>query len=418
MKVVNINKSDREGGAAKGAYRVHSGLRKIGIDSKMVVDNKISDDPNVIGGRGKLNNMKIRLRSFCDKLPLWQYTLKNPYVHTGNMGKDPTKIDIVRQADIINLYWVGGGFVSLEQLSKLGDMGKPIVWKLSDMWAFTGGCHYSGECDRYLHSCGSCPQLDSINDNDISRKVWKKKKKVYSGLKMTIVTPSKWLGECAKQSPLLSGFEVRIIPNGLETDVFKPKDMGVARDAFNLPGDKKIIMFGSMNADTDKRKGFHYLKQSLKILPEMEDIKSDKLCLAVFGASESKDIAEFPFEVRFLGKIDRDSSLALAYSAADVFVLPSLQDNSPLTVLESLACGTPVVGFDVGGIPDIVEHKVNGYLASYKDPSSLAEGIKWTLEDEERNRQLRSEARKKITENHTLEIQARNYKDLYGELLK
>jgi len=209
----------------------------------------------------------------------------------------------------------------------------------------------------------------------------------------------------------------KIIPNGLDIDTFKPIDKLTARDILNLSKNKKIILFGAVKATTNKLKGFQYLKEAISKLEKMKAFNKDELCFIIFGASHSKDIERIPFEVKFLGRLYDDFSLTLSYSAADVFMIPSLQDNFPNTVIESLSCGTPLVGFNIGGIPEMIEHRVNGYLSEYKNSESLAEGIKWILEDENRTLKLREAARKRAVEKYSSEIQAKRYMSLYKKLL-
>ena len=417
MIVIHLNRSDLEGGAARAAYRLHVGLQKIGVDSRMLVDNKVSDDPHVYEPHGKIEKVWSKARSFLDKIPLKFYDWQKTPFHIGWTGRNIVRNELIKKADVINLHWITDGFLSIKNISKLTKLNKPIVWTLHDMWAFTGGCHYSEDCKKYVDQCGSCPQLNSNRENDITRKIWKRKKRAYKNLKLTIVTPSKWLAECVRKSSLLSNFNVEIIPNGLDTDIFKPIDKVIARNILNLPEDKKIILFGAMSATTNKLKGFYYLKEALIRLQKMEGIIKDELLLVVFGASYCDNIKDFPFEVKFLGRLYDDFSLVVVYNSADVFVLPSIQDNLPNTALESISCGIPVAGFNIGGIPDVIDHKINGYLAEYKNPDSLAEGIKWVLKDEGRALRLREAARKKAIENYSLEIQAKSYLKLYKKLL-
>lgn len=417
MKVLQLNKSDIQGGAARAAYRLHTGLKKIGVDSKVLVDDKISDDPNVYVPAGKIGKLWRIIRPSIDRAPLRFYDWQKTPFHLAWIGKNMTKDKLIGEADVINLHWITGGFLSIKNISKLARLNKPIVWTLHDMWAFTGGCHYSEDCDKYVDQCGSCTQLNSTRKNDITRRIWKKKKRVYRDLNLTVVTPSKWLAECAKKSSLLSDFNIETIPNALDTGIFKPVDKLLARDVLNLPKNKKIILFGAMGATTNKLKGFKYLKKAIQALIKREVFNRKQLCLGIFGRSHSKDLKNFPFEVRFLGKLRDDFSLMLSYNAADVFAIPSLQDNLPNTVMESISCRTPVVGFNVGGISDMINHKKNGYLAEYKDPQSLAEGIAWVLEDEERASKLGEVARKKAVEEYSLEVQAKRYLELYKNLL-
>ena len=365
---------------------------------------------------GVISKAWSRVSPFIDELPLKFYDWQNTPFHPAWIGRNIIDHELVKQAHIINLHWIAGGFLSINSISRLARLGKPIVWTLHDMWAFSGGCHDSGDCEKYTDSCGACPQLNSAKDNDITRRTWRRKKRTYKDLDLAMVTPSRWLAECAKKSSLLSGLKVEVIPNGLDTDMFKPVDKLTARDILNLPKDKKIILFGALGGTTNEIKGFKYLKQALRKLEKTKAVNKDELCLAIFGASHSKDIEKFSFEVIFLGRLYDDFSLALIYSAGDVFVGPSLQEAFGQTYTESMSCSTPCVAFDYGGPKDIIDHKMNGYLAKYEDSKSLAGGIKWILEDESRALKLREAARKKAEEKYSLETQAKRYVSLYKKL--
>jgi glycosyltransferase involved in cell wall biosynthesis len=227
------------------------------------------------------------------------------------------------------------------------------------MWAFTGGCHYNQECDRYINCCGACPQLHSNKNWDISRWVWQRKAKAWQNLNLTIVTPSQWLAKCAISSSILQNQKIKVIPYGLETQTYKPIERHLARKILNLPNNKQLILFGAMNATSDLRKGFHLLQLALKSLRQA--VCAEQFELVVFGASRPANEVDLSFKTHYLGRLSDDISLSLIYSSADVFVAPSIQDNLPNTVMESLACGTPCVAFNIGGMPEMIEHQKNGY---------------------------------------------------------
>ena len=232
---------------------------------------------------------------------------------------------------------------------------------------------------------------------------------------MVIVTPSRWLAECVRSSSLFSGQPVEVIPYGLDTHFYKPMDKNAARERWNLPKDKKLVLFGAMQATSEKRKGFQYLKPALDALAIPGG--RGELELVIVGASQPTDPPDLALKTHFIGQLHDDASLALLYSAVDVFILPSTQDNLPNTVLEALACGTPVVAFDIGGVPDMIDHHVNGYLAKAQDPLDLARGIEWVLKDSRRNVGLGKAARKKAVTHYALEIQANRYRKLYEKVL-
>jgi glycosyltransferase involved in cell wall biosynthesis len=283
------------------------------------------------------------------------------------------------------------------------------------MWAFTGGCHYSQDCERYTASCGACVQLGSSKDRDLSRWVWQRKAKAWKNLNLTIVALSSWLAKCANSSSLFKAQRVEIIPNGLDIEIYRPINRKVARELLKLPQDKQILVFGSLKATGDKRKGFYLLQPALQELSKSG--WKDKLELVIFGASQPENPPEFGFKAHYLGTLSDDLSLALVYSAADVFVVPSTQENLANTVMEAISCGIPCVAFNIGGMPDMIEHQENGYLAQPYKIEDLAQGIVWVLENQERYQKLSHRARKKAEQEFTLEIQAQRYLSLFTEIL-
>lgn len=414
MKPLFLNTFDIEGGAAQAAYRLHLGLQHIGVDSRMLVQFKSGDDVSVVAPASKWAKGISLLRPTLDALPLKLYPGGNglrfslAYLPEGLAGKCATI-----NPDIVHLHWVADGFLRIETLRRFR---KPLVWTLHDMWAFTGGCHYDEACGGYRESCGACPQLKSKKQMDLSHWVWKRKKKAWQGLDMTIVTPSRWLAKCARYSSLFRNHRVEVIPNGLDIKRYKPANKKLVRDMLGLPQDKKLILFGAMDALSDKRKGFQFFEPALQNLAQNGWL--DLTELMVFGASEPADSPDFGLKAHYLGRLHDDISLALLYAVADVFVLPSIQDNLPNTIMESLACGTPVVAFGVGGIPEMVEHQINGYLARAMDANDLAYGIHWVLADPERCAYLGKAARAKAVKEYALEVQAQHYRDLYEEILQ
>ena len=386
MKILLLSTNDNSPGAARGAYRLHQGLQRIGTNSQMLVQTKQTDDRTVIGtssssGKGQVVSGS---RLTLGQLPLKFYPQRDPSKYSLQWLPDKITSQVAQiEPDLINLHWICSSYLQIETLAKLN---KPLVWTLRDMWAFTGGCHYTQDCDRYIDSCGTCPQLGSSKNLDLSRWVWQRKHKAWKNLDLTIVTLSHWLAKCARSSSLFKDLRIEVIPNGIDSNVYKPSDRKIAREQLNLPQDKKLILFGAARVTSDKRKGFEELQQALQNLSELG--YRDELELVIFGSSRPEQPPEFGFKEHYLGKFSDDLSLALIYSAADVFIAPSIQEAFGNTVLEALACKTPCVGFDIGGIPDMVEHQKNGYLAQPYKTEDLALGISWILEDEARYQQL------------------------------
>jgi len=414
LKVIHLNTNDLEGGAAQASYRLHRGLRGIGIDSQMLVQRKISDVPTVIAPATKIEKAVSQTRPSLDLLPVLLYSnrQRTPYSIQWLPDRLVSRVAQI-SPDIINLHWINAGFLQIETLAKFK---QPLVWTAHDMWPFTGGCHYSGECNKYTQSCGHCPQLKSQQDGDISRWVWWRKAKAWKNLNLTIVTPSQWLADCARNSSLFQDLRIEVIANGLDIQKYKPIEKNTARHLLGLPQDKQLILFGAMTATSDNRKGFHLLLPAIKKLSQGE-IWQHKLELVVFGASEPINPPDFGLKTHYLGRLNDDISLALVYAAADIFVAPSIEDNLPNTVMEALACATPSVAFKIGGMPDMIEHQQNGYLAHPFEVEDLARGINWVLEDTERYNQLCIRAREKVEQEFTLEIQASKYLKLYNEIL-
>jgi glycosyltransferase involved in cell wall biosynthesis len=412
MNVLLLSTSDITGGAARAAYRLHQGLQSLGVDSQMLVQYKSSDDKTVMAPSTRLGEGIVRMRTAFDALPLKFYRQLDGTTFSLQWLPDGiTRKVIQSEPDVINLHWTGEAFIGIETIAKFN---QPLVWSLHDMWAFTGGCHYSQDCDRYTASCGACPQLGSSKDWDLSRWVWQRKAKAWSNLNLTIVALSSWLAKCASSSSLFKDLRVELIPNGIDITKYRAIERQVARELLQLPQDKHLVLFGSGNATSDKRKGFHLLQ------PALQDLSKsgwyDELELVIFGASQPANPPDFGFKVHYLGTLSDDLSLALVYSAADVFILPSTQENLANTVMEAIACGIPCVAFNIGGMPDMIEHKKNGYLAQPYQIEDLARGIAWVLENEERHQKLSYRAREKAEQEFTLELQACRYLSLFTEI--
>ena len=414
MKILLLNTNDLNGGAARAAYRLHKGLVNIGVDSEMLVQDKTSDDRTVINPQTKLEKGWAKIRPTLDTilLPFYRQRDRIPYSTQWFPDRIAAKVAQINP-DIINLHWICGGYLQIETLSKLN---KPLVWTLHDMWPFTGGCHYNQDCDRYTDSCGSCPQLHSTSNWDLSHWVWQRKAKALKNLNLTIVALSHWLAKCASASSLFQDLPVKVIPNGIDTTKYKPIEQKLARKLLDLPDNKQLVLFGAINATSATRKGFHLLQPSLQYLSQSG--WQEKLEVVIFGASEPINPPNLGFKCHYLGRLNDDISIVLAYCAADVMVVPSIQDNLPNTVMEAIACGIPCVAFNIGGIPDMIEHQHNGYLARPFEEEDLAAGIAWILEDRDRWQSLSSRAREKVEREFTLSTQASKYLKLYNQLLE
>jgi len=409
MKVLHLSTFDLAGGAARAAYRIHQAMLGINIDSQLLVQHKHSNDPTVFAVESRL---LAKLRSVGDNSVLNFYQHRQQMFSPQWFPADLLKSVDRFAPDAIHLNWICNGFVPIEAFARFK---QPLVLTLQDMWSFTGGCHYTLGCDRYTESCGHCPQLQSGRDADLSRSVWQRKVKAWQNLNVTVVAPSKWMAERAGESSLFRDMSIEVIPFGLDTNVFKSIDPRVARELLNLPQAKQLVLFGAIDATGDTRKGFHLLKQALDRL--IETGWGDRIELVVFGSSKPDKPLDLGFPVHYLGKLQDDLYLRIAYAAADVMIAPSIEEAFGQTASESLACGTPVVVFANTGLADIVDCHQNGYVAKHCDTVDLARGIAWVLEDSERHRRLRQAAREKAEREYEMQVQAHRYQSLLHKIL-
>lgn len=401
MRVLHLSTYDTFGGAARAAYRLHQGLRQAGIDSQQLVLQKHSQDPMVV--EYPEPRWLRRLRSIADQWPLRFYP-----EHARAFSVHWTPNGVTRHIhkhdfDLLHLHWVSR-FLTPEALPHLTT--KPLVWTLHDMWAITGGCHCSQGCDSFTAQCGCCPQLKSTQKQDVSHWLWRRKKRAWRNFQPVIVTPSAWLADAVKRSSLLGHCPVKVIPNGLDTDRYYPIPPPIARQVLRLPPDAPIVLTGGLGLLKEPHKGWDVLCAAAQVLRS----QVDALWL-VFGQQEAPGLEGLP--VRCLGKLTDEVALVLAYSAADVLVVPSRQEAFGQVATEAMACGTPVVGFAGTGVQDIVDHRVNGYLAQPFDPRDLAQGMAWVVHQ---GVALREAARQKVERCFSLPVVVQQYVDLYRSL--
>ena len=436
MKVLSVNTNDSHGGAARAAMRIMQGVQRHGVETQMLVKEKQTLDSAV-----------VPLQQFLPKNRLYRIVdwvaqkLKNKYYHLlwhpyrrtkeNNFMSDSrgTRLGGALQKldyDVLHLHWINQRFIKLHDLPK----DKPIVWTLHDTWPFCGVCHYFIDCERYKIHCSDCPMLHSGKEKDLAYHIFEEKLHAYKDLNLYIVTPSHWLGESAKQSALLGRFPMTVIPNCLETDVYRPLSdqeideclfmaiehnpaLHIVKRAAGEKAAKPLILYGAMNAATDRRKGFASLLFALQTL----DMQGFEANLVVFGASESDLPMHFKnISVQLVGFISDTDTLVTLYNLADVMVVPSLTENLSCAIMESLSCATPVCCFNIGGNGDMVEHQVNGYLAREKDAEDLAHGIRWCL-DNNKDGSLSQAARKKVMENYTIERVGEMYVEVYKAMI-
>jgi len=412
MKILIVNTSDIQGGAARAAYRLYIALQEQNVDCTILSNEKSSDDFSVTAVTNT-NKSKLfaKVASFRDRSLLKKYPNKTKTLFSSNKYSSGGAVKAINaiNADVVHLHWVNHGMLTIEDIAKIN---APIVWSLHDMWLFTGGCHYDEECGKYIDNCGECKVLKSLVKNDLSRSVLDRKIKAFQRIKkLTVVGLSKWLKKSAESSSLLKNSKVVNLPNPIKTTQFKPNNKKLSRELWELPQDKKLVLFGAMGATSDPRKGFDELSSAFK------KINRDDMAFVVFGSSAPLIPINLGCEIYYVGSLSDDVSLVTLYSAVDVMVVPSIQENLSNAIMESLACAIPVVGFDIGGNSDLIEHKNNGYLAKPFDTQDLADGIEWIL-DNEKYDELCFNARDKVMREFDNEVVAKKYIQLYKESLK
>ncbi len=411
MKVLQLSTFDTNGGAARATHRIHTALRKTGVDSTMLVAKKWGVDPSVQFFPVRFHDRKDR---YAQKIIALQHT-PNPVMHSINLFPSGIHKHINQSdADIVHFHWIHWEMISLAEIAQIT---KPIVWTLHDMWAFCGAEHYEDlhNPGRYIQGYTRDNRPAGYSGPDINAWAWHRKEKFLKPLGIDFVTPSHWLANCVRESSLFCRHDVTTVGNCLDTDIFFPVDRELARKLHGLPADRKLLLFGADYSLGDPRKGYDLLQETLARLAA--DGWAEKCEAVVFGVNRPGGAPDLPMKAHFVGRIKHDGLMALLYSAADVFVAPSRQDNLPNTVLEALACGLPCAAFRLGGMGDLVEHRENGFLAEPYDTEDLAGGIEWLLEEGERHDRLRAAARSKVKNSFAQSPVALRYRSLYEEVL-
>ena len=417
--MVHLNTYDGNGGAGRACMRLNRALLSQNIDSKIIVHYKFGNNPDI-----KTFNRSIIQKSYTAATIILERILAKRFLRPDSrtpfsftwFGRSVVNHPDVKNADIIHLHWINHGFLDPKHIAEIRKLGKPVVWTFHDSNAFTGGCHVRYTCDHYQQQCGDCPLLINAGDNDISHRIWQQKNKAYQQLDFNIIAPSLWMQASVKKSSLMRGKATSNIPNTLETDVFKPIDKKEAKAKAGLPTDKFIFLSGFMPSRKDLHKGTQYLLESMELLRQRLGAETDQIELVVFGNRGTENLPDFPFKTSFLGTINNDEKLALHYAAADAFLIPSLEDNLPYTVMESMSCGTPVIAFTTGGIPDMVRHEHSGYLATYRSSVSFTDGMEWIIKHPERDK-LNQQARQTIMDSFSEEVIAKKHIEVYQRLV-
>ncbi len=420
MRIIHLSSTDNKGGGARSVYRIHKRMLAEGVDSKMFVRSKSTNDKEVISYKknsGFLQRLKLKLRRKLKTGGLGYFHSDNS-IHNGfSPAVSPYGKTVVKQlpkADIVTLNWVGN-FLDYRDIQNLPKKADKLVWRLSDMNPFTGGCYYDNYCGKFRTSCGSCPCIKSEDPYDISSQSLEIKQKVIQSLPkgfLHIIAQSQWIKDEIKSSVVFKNIPVTRIPNGVDTSIFKPSPNNELRDQLKIDKNNIVIAFIAQSLD-NPRKGREYF---IKTLNALKDKTTAPITVLAIGGSELSAIEGI--QILNISNISNNSELASMYSLADIYVISSVQDNLPNTVLEAMACGTPVCGFDIGGIPDVVKHGKSGFLAPLFNIDKLSDFIAQLIEDKSLLSKFSTKSREIIENEFSLDKQFENYMNYYNSLLQ
>ena len=412
MKILHVGYSDKLGGAAISMMRLHYSLKKVGLDSNVLVGQKLGNDKNVIGPKGKfeifLNELKIKIA----RQKKYFYNHNGKYSHslnliTSNLCSKINKIN----PDIINLHWINNEFISIKEISKLN---KPIIWTFTDMWPMCGGEHYA-EDDRNKYGYDIIPKRIDETGLDINKYLWKLKKKYWRSKINHIVCISNWLKLKASESNLFKNNSISYIPCTLNSNDWNSVNRNLAREKLKLPKDKLILLFMSTNGIKDKRKGFSFIKSYF----EKNFINKKNVILLIVGKEKNKIIENFNtlnINQSFNGNPD---ILKLYYSASDILLAPSLLEAFGQVAIEAASCGIPSIGFQKTGLEDAIIHKKTGYICEYLNQKDFNQGLNWIIEKIEKERDyFKISCNNFVKDNFSSEIISKKYIDLYERILK
>ena len=420
MKVLLVGKSGEIGGAAIASFRLMKVLRESGVDAKLLVQEDRGEEEGLISTTRSAPKKWINFLRFALERLLFLRHEKSREIRflfsPANLGEQLIRNRDIQEADIIHLHWINAGFLSLKSIKKLLDLGKPVVWTFHDMWAMTGGCHHALTCDGYKRKCGNCPYLKKPGNGDLSHRLWNKKNRLFGKRKITVITPSQWMHERVRESSIFGRMDVYTIPNAVDQTIFRPVDRDTTCRKLGLDPAKKYILFGAASVG-NMYKGFSYFQDAVSELCRDPE-KVDGVEILLFGKTSGEVSSLLPLASRSFDYVDSAQTMRDLYGVAHLYVISSLQDTFPTTVIESMFCGTPVVGFRTGGIPEMIGHLTDGYLASHKSATELAEGMHWALSHDEYpdlSVRVREEAETRFSSAQTAEMHLEVYKKLLTE---
>jgi glycosyltransferase involved in cell wall biosynthesis len=423
MNILHINTTSHSGGAAKAMQRLHDELLAHKHQSEIIAGrNNLPGEPHIHLMSDMISPYQTNLRVIQSWLGSRLEDLLGLHPWTNRPTLNLPKTKLYEWADIIDLRNLHGGYINLWVLPGLS-RGKPVVWRLPDVWALTGYCAYPYDCKKWKDGCYDCPLLKGEGRLlvepkppprwDGTRRVWLAKQKIYLKSKLHIVVNSEWMRKKVNQGILRDSLSVSVISNGVDLDIYKPIDKQKAREKLGLPPNETVLLWGAASLG-NLRKGYSYTARATELIQNKGKIEP----LLITMGNEKRMDEKYPLgKVEHFGFVKDPASQALMYNAADLFLCSTLADAQPQTAVESLACGTPVIAYDIGPMPELIQDGKTGFIAPDVSVESLAATLEEVLEDPEQLVEMGRSCRKEAEKKYDLSKQSKKYIDLYENIL-
>ncbi len=415
LEVIHLNSTNGPSGAARASWRIHQSLLKKGVSSDYLIGFPVVPPASELCMEDNFSKVLLQLSRKSENFLLKRFETRVPYDFSIGFPDFFTLSRLAKRKDrVLHLHWINRGFLGLRSLRTPVE---PIVWTLHDMWPITGGCHYSFECQEFKRNCAHCPGTDGVFAKRVIEWSHHRKSRCLRESRIAFVVPSKWLAKILAQSSILSSHHVEVIPNPIDVKLFRPIQRSIAREILGLPQSARILMFCAEKPGENVRKGLGILKEALRLLKQSETKTSRDLLLIVLGNSQRELKVSFPYPAIDVGFVGDELSMMMYYNAADVYVHASIADNSPNTVVESLSCGTPVVGFDIGGVRELISINESAFLANSVGPEPLHDAIRNSLAASPLEFASRMAVYEAVVRQHSFSVIADRYISIYDNLL-
>ena len=416
MKVVHLNASDK-GGASIVAQRLNEALNAYtDVNSHHLIFSGNSKGllETTFWANSPLKKIRAFLNHALDKFDFLQYErnaeIRFQFNHA-RMGIDISHHPLIKEADIIHIHWVLKGFLSFETVEKLTHLGKPIVWTCHDLWPFTGGCFYLWGCENLPGGCGNCPYMNNPSPNDISHFLLLNKIKLFERANVNWVSPSRWLSDIARTSPVLNSNTIfSVIPNPIRVSDYEVAELNTKnklKTEMGLKPEIFTILFSAANLE-NPAKGFNDFKNIMNLLTGFD--------VQVIVVGRSKKDVQLPLPFYYAGYVRETARVKELFAASDLYITTSHEDNLPTTVMESLACGVPALGYAIGGVPELISHGETGFIFPKGDFNAMANGVKELLNNPTLQKEFSLNSRLKAENTYDESVVSKDYASLYKQI--